>query len=91
MLTYLEGERRPRSPFHFSRRESDALNPKIEIGRSDRSGDAASPKGECAAPGAFFPAAKGGRLSNRRRGVAITFCDEGVAATSKPISVFGLN
>jgi len=35
------------------------------------SGDAASPKGECAAPGAFFPITKGGRLPNRRRGVVI--------------------
>ncbi|MGO9586400.1 MAG: transporter [Limisphaerales bacterium] len=68
-----------------------ALNPKTEVGRSDRSGDAASPKGECAALGAFFPATVGRRLSNRRRGVAITSCDGGVAATSKPISVFGLN
>ena len=68
-----------------------ALNPKTEVGRSDRSGDAASPKGECAALGAFFPATVGRRLSNRRQGVAITSCDGGVAATSKPISVFGLN
>jgi hypothetical protein len=33
----------------------------------------------------------GRRLSNRRRGVAITSCDGGVAATGKPISVFGFN
>ena len=35
-------------------------------------------------PRRIFPTAKGGRLPNRRRGVAITFCDGGVAATGKP-------
>src|ERR1035437_9563608 len=60
------------------------LNPRTEDGGSSRSGDAASPKGECAALGAFFPAARGGRVSNRRRGVAFTFCDGGGAATIMP-------
>src|ERR1039458_1943460 len=60
------------------------LNPKTEVGGSSRSGDAASPKGECAALGAFFPAARGGRVSNRRPGGAVTVCDWVVAATIMP-------
>jgi hypothetical protein len=68
-------------PWRF---KTSRFNPKTEVGLGDRGGDAASPKGECAAPGAFFPATKNGRLPNRRRGVAITFCDGGVAATGRP-------
>jgi hypothetical protein len=41
-----------------------------------------------APPPAHFPNRQDGRLPNRRRGVAITFCDGGVAAIGKPISVF---
>jgi hypothetical protein len=52
------------------------LNPKPKLAGVERGDDAASPKGECAAPGAFFPAAKGWRLPNRRQGVAILHCQE---------------
>src|ERR1019366_3955231 len=45
----------------FPRQRSQSrVNPNFEDGRSDRSGDAASPKGGCAAPGAFFQTTKAG-------------------------------
>jgi hypothetical protein len=54
------------------------------------SGDATSPKGECATPGAFSQATKGRCLPNWRRGVTITFCD-GASLLPKRFSMSGID